>query len=93
MMPFAPRFVLYTTALAGTVLLTALGCWQPGLLPFLSVPLAAFAGFAVLGTVDLLPDPAGCPAQLSDLAHLRFMLEKIWPEMRQYFFEFRQAKS
>ena len=53
MLPFAPRFILYTTAVAGTVSLALLALWQPALLPFLSVPIAVFAGLAVLGTVDL----------------------------------------
>lgn len=54
MLPFAPRFILYTTAVAGTVSLALLALWQPALLPFLSVPIAVFAGLAVLGTVDLV---------------------------------------
>jgi hypothetical protein len=54
MLPFAPRFILYTTAVAGTVSLALLALWQPDLLPFLSVLIGVFACFAVLGTVDLL---------------------------------------
>ena len=87
MLPFAPRFILYTTAVAGTVSLALLALWQPALLPFLSVPTAVFAGLAVLGTVDLVQTRHAVLRNDPISAHLRFMLEKIRPEMRQYFFE------
>jgi hypothetical protein len=61
--------------------------WQPALLPFLSVPIAVFAGLAVLGTVDLVQTRHAVLRNDPISAHLRFMLEKIRPEMRQYFFE------
>jgi hypothetical protein len=54
MMPLVPRFILYAMAVIGTLLLAALACWQPALFPVLAVPLAVFAGFAVLGTLDLI---------------------------------------
>jgi hypothetical protein len=87
MLPFAPRFILYTTAVAGTVSLALLALWQPALLPFLSVLIGVFACFAVLGTVDLLQTRHAVLRNYPISAHLRFMLEKIRPEMRQYFFE------
>jgi glutamate synthase domain-containing protein 2 len=87
MLPFAPRFILYTTAVAGTVSLALLALWQPALLPFLSVLIGVFACFAVLGTVDLLQTRHAVLRNYPLSAHLRFMLEKIRPEMRQYFFE------
>jgi len=86
-LPFAPRFILYTTAVAGTVSLALLALWQPALLPFLSVPIAVFARLAVLGTVDLVQTRHAVLRNDPISAHLRFMLEKIRPEMRQYFFE------
>lgn len=87
MLPFAPRFILYTTAVAGTVSLALLALWQPALLPFLSVLIGVFACFAVLGTVDLLQTRHAVLRNYPLSAHLRFVLEKIRPEMRQYFFE------
>ena len=53
-MPFTPRLLPYTVALAATVLLVALAWREPSLLPYLAVFIAAFAGLALLGTVDLL---------------------------------------
>ena len=38
-MPFSPRFLVYTIAIAGTVKLATLTFSQPGLLPLLSVPI------------------------------------------------------
>jgi hypothetical protein len=87
MLPFAPRFILYTTAVAGTVSVALLALWQPAPLPFLSVLIGAFACFAVLGTVDLLQTRHAVLRNYPISAHLRFILEKIRPEMRQYFFE------
>ena len=87
LLPFAPRFIIYTTAIAGTLLLLGLAMWQPGLIPLLFVPVAVFAGLAVLGTVDLIQTRHAVLRNYPISAHLRFMLEKIRPEMRQYFFE------
>jgi hypothetical protein len=87
MMPFAPRFIIYTLAVAGTLLLGALAGWQPALFPVLALPLAAFAGLAALGTIDLIQTRHAVLRNYPISAHLRFMLEKIRPEMRQYFFE------
>jgi hypothetical protein len=87
LLPFAPRFVIYTMTIAGTLLLLGLAIWQPGLIPLLFVPIAVFAGLAVLGTVDLIQTRHAVLRNYPISAHLRFMLEKIRPEMRQYFFE------
>ena len=87
LLPFAPRFLIYTTVIAGTVLMLGLAIWQPGLIPLLFVPVAVFAGLAVLGTVDLIQTRHAVLRNYPISAHLRFMLEKIRPEMRQYFFE------
>jgi glutamate synthase domain-containing protein 2 len=86
-MPLAPRFLPYTMAMTGTVLLAALSFWQPGLFPVLSVLIAISAGLAVLGTVDLVQTRHTVLRNYPISAHLRFILEKIRPEMRQYFFE------
>src|SRR5262249_61946614 len=64
-----------------------LAVWQPGLIPLLFVPVAVFAGLAVHGTIDLIQTRHAVLRNYPISAHLRFMLEKIRPEMRQYFFE------
>ena len=87
LLPFASRFALYTILTAGTLLLIALAFWQPSLISFLFLPIAVFAGLTLLGTVDLIQKRHAVLRNYPISAHLRFMLEKIRPEMRQYFFE------
>ena len=86
-MPFTPRLLPYTVALAATVLLVALAWREPSLLPYLAVFIAAFAGLALLGTVDLVQTRHAILRNYPITAHLRYLLEEIRPEMRQYFFE------
>ena len=86
-MPFTPRLLPYTMSLAATVLLVALAWREPSLLPYLAVFIAVFAGLALLGTVDLLQTRHAVLRNYPITAHLRFLLEEIRPEMRQYFFE------
>ncbi len=86
-LPFTLRLLPFTISLAATALLVALAWRQPGLLPYLAVFIAAFAGLALLGTVDLLQTRHAILRNYPILAHLRFLLEEIRPEMRQYFFE------
>src|SRR5271166_4875641 len=86
-MPFTPRLLPYTMSLAATVLLVALAWREPSLLPYLAVFIAVFAGLALLGTVDLLQTKHAILRNYPITAHLRYLLEEIRPEMRQYFFE------
>jgi glutamate synthase domain-containing protein 2 len=46
-----------------------------------------FAGFTVLGTRDLIQTRHAVLRNYPISAHLRFLVEQIRPEMRQYFFE------
>src|SRR5271166_1850541 len=87
LLPFTPRFAPYTIATAGTLFLIGLVFWQPRLIPFLFPFIAICIGLAVLGTVDLLQTKHAVLRNYPISAHLRFILEKIRPEMRQYFFE------
>src|SRR5262249_31321547 len=54
LLPFQPRFIVYTASIALTVLLTALALSQFYLVPYLSVFIAIFGGLSMLGTLDLL---------------------------------------
>jgi glutamate synthase domain-containing protein 2 len=87
LLPFTPRLLAYTMSLVATALLVALAWREPNLLPYLVVFIAAFAGLTLLGTVDLLQTRHAILRSYPILAHLRFLLEEIRPEMRQYFFE------
>ena len=87
LLPFHRRFVIYTLSIVFTVLLVALTWRDRGLLPYLALPIAVFAGLALLGTVDLIQTRHAVLRNYPISAHLRFLLESIRPEMRQYFFE------
>src|SRR5262249_50857421 len=87
LLPFAPRFIIYTGSIVVTVVLAVLVWTEPGRLPYLSIFLGGFFGLAVLGTVDLIQTRHAVLRNYPISAHLRFLLEHIRPEMRQYFFE------
>jgi glutamate synthase domain-containing protein 2 len=89
MLPFTPRYVvltlawLLTFAFAATIGGSMISGWD--------VPLAlAFCGclfLGVLGIRDLMQTKHSVLRTYPISAHLRFLLEHIRPEMRQYFFE------
>jgi glutamate synthase domain-containing protein 2 len=87
LLPFEPRFIVYTISIVATALLVALASNQLHLVPYLSMFIAVFAGLSVLGTYDLLQTKHAILRNYPISAHLRFLLEAIRPEMRQYFFE------
>ena len=87
LLAFAPRFLVYTASVVASVGLVILVLAQPQLLPVLAIFIAVFVGLALLGTVDVLQTKHAVLRNYPITAHLRFMLEKIRPEMRQYFFE------
>ena len=86
-LPFTPRFMVYTISILATALLVALIWYERSLLPYLFVLLAVFGALTVLGTVDLIQTRHAILRNYPISAHLRFILEAIRPEMRQYFFE------
>src|SRR5262245_66583802 len=86
-LPFTPRFVVYTASILATALLVALIWYERSLLPYLFVLLAIFGALTALGTIDLIQTRHAVLRNYPISAHLRFLLESIRPEMRQYFFE------
>jgi glutamate synthase domain-containing protein 2 len=84
---FTPRFVVYTLSilLSAGLLLTILA--YPPAFGLAAVPLAVCAGLAILGTHDLIQTRHAVLRNYPISAHLRFLLEEIRPELRQYFFE------
>jgi len=94
LLPLQARFIVYTLALLITaILLIAL---IAGLLSgFLNgytailvlIPLALFAALSVIGTMDLIQAPHAVLRNYPLTAHIRFILEEIRPEIRQYFLE------
>jgi len=87
LLPFSPRYVLLTIALAGTGAIGVLVWQDPNSLPYLLLPLAFFGFFSALGLRDLAQRQHAILRNYPIAAHLRFILENIRPEMRQYFFE------
>jgi glutamate synthase domain-containing protein 2 len=86
LLPLTARFVAYTAVLLGTLAAgSAFLFASPPL--YLAIPLAVFAGLAVLGTFDLIQKRHAILRNYPLTAHIRFILEEIRPEIRQYFLE------
>ncbi len=71
----------------GTAGLAALASRSPDAGVCIALPLALLAFLAVVGVRDLLQTKHAILRNYPVAAHLRFLLENIRPEMRQYFFE------
>jgi glutamate synthase domain-containing protein 2 len=84
---FTPRFVVYTLSILITAALLLTILAYPSVFGLAVVPLAVFAGLTILGTHDLIQTRHAVLRNYPISAHLRFLLEEIRPEMRQYFFE------
>lgn len=87
LLPFTPRYILLTAVLLGTVGLIGVAWRFPGSFIYLAAPLTALALLSGLGLRDLTQSRHAILRNYPIAAHLRFLLENIRPEMRQYFFE------
>ena len=87
LLPFEARYLLLTLSVLGTLAFWMLAIALPGWRTLLLVLFALCAGFAVLGFRDLTQTRHAILRNYPIAAHLRFILENIRPEMRQYFFE------
>ena len=86
---FSPRFVALTLSfLLAVVFAAALGASPlPGWNVVLAVGLCLFGALTALGLRDLAQRRHAVLRNYPISAHLRFLLEGMRPEMRQYFFE------
>ena len=84
---FSARFITLTLAALATLLFLWLDWRMPGQRLWLSVPLAIFAFLSAVGIHDLIQTRHAVLRNYPILAHLRFILEEIRPEIRQYFLE------
>ncbi len=85
-LPLQPRFIVYTTVLVVTaILLAELLAGNTSF--FVTIPLVLFAALSALGTADLIQTRHAVLRNYPLSAHLRFILEEIRPEIRQYFLE------
>ncbi len=86
LLPLQPRFIAFTL-----VVLIAAALGLEFFLGFRSllidIPLVVFIALAVVGTVDVLQKRHAVLRNYPLSAHIRFILEEIRPEIRQYFLE------
>ncbi|MGP8122538.1 MAG: FMN-binding glutamate synthase family protein [Xanthobacteraceae bacterium] len=87
MLPFTPRFIVLTLCSVVTVLLFGIGIIDHKAFGLVSFPLVVFGALTLLGLRDLMQKRHAVLRNYPISAHLRFLLEEIRPEMRQYFFE------
>src|SRR5450631_1036477 len=87
MLPFSPRFIVLTICAVVTALLLGIGIFDRKVFDLVLIPIVIFGGLTVLGIRDLLQQNHAVLRNYPISAHIRFLLEEIRPEMRQYFFE------
>src|ERR1700710_1227529 len=87
MTPFSPRFIILTICCVVTVLLIGIGIVDHKVINIVIIPLFIFGALTLLGFRDLLQKNHAVLRNYPISAHIRFLLEEIRPEMRQYFFE------
>jgi glutamate synthase domain-containing protein 2 len=84
--PLGPRFITLTLCVLASIVFAALLLHMPESFALL-VTLAVVLGLVVVGVRDLVQTQHAILRNYPITAHLRFILEAIRPEMRQYFFE------
>src|ERR1700730_9118360 len=84
--PLQPRLITHTLGLliAGALLLEFIYGSRSLLI---EIPMVVFIALAVVGTVDVLQSRHAILRNYPLTAHIRFILEEIRPEIRQYFLE------
>src|ERR1700730_4796678 len=87
LLPFSPRFVVLTICAVVTALLLGIGIFDRKVFDLVLIPMVIFGVLTVLGICDLLQPNQAVLRNDPSSAHIRFLLEEIRPEMRQYFFE------
>ena len=86
-LPFHPRFIPLTLAFAGILGFAALCLAFPDWGLFYALLSLACLCLAVLGLNDLIQTRHAILRNYPIAGHLRFLLERVRPEIRQYFFE------
>ena len=89
LLPFSPRFIVLTICAVVTALLLGIGITDhnPKIWEVVWLPILIFGALTLLGLRDLLQQSHAVLRNYPISAHMRFLLEEIRPEMRQYFFE------
>jgi glutamate synthase domain-containing protein 2 len=89
LLPLSPRYIVFTICAVLTALLATIAVldFHTRLFGVVLVPLLIFGALTLLGIWDLMQSSHAVLRNYPIAAHLRFLLEEIRPEMRQYFFE------
>src|SRR5215813_2296008 len=87
LLPFSPRFIVLTICAVVTALLIVFGLADRKVFDLVLIPTVIFGGLTLLGIRDLMQKNHAVLRNYPISAHMRFLLEEIRPEMRQYFFE------
>src|SRR3981189_1788412 len=87
MLPFSPRFIILTICAVVTALLLGIGIFDRKVFDLVLIPIVIFGALTLLGVRDLTQKNHAVLRNYPISAHIRFLLEEIRPEMRQYFFE------
>ena len=87
LLPFQIRYMALTLSVVGALVALVLAAALPGWQLLLGSLAAVLAGLSALGVRDLIQTRHAVLRNYPIAAHLRFLLEGIRPEMRQYFFE------
>lgn len=87
LLPLKQRYMALSLAMVGFAGFVIWAAIDPARLPWLALPIAFFGYFLALGVHDTFQSRHAILRNYPITAHLRFLFEKIRPEMRQYFFE------
>jgi glutamate synthase domain-containing protein 2 len=87
LLPFSPRYIILTICAVVTILLLGIGLSDGKVFDLVLIPTLVFAALTALGIRDLTQKHHAVLRNYPISAHIRFLLEEIRPEMRQYFFE------
>jgi len=86
LLPLQPRFIVFTAVVViSALLLLDEFEWFPSV--YVVILLVLFGALALIGTLDLLQTRHAVLRNYPLSAHIRFILEQIRPEIRQYFLE------
>src|SRR3974390_1951963 len=84
-LPLQPRFIVFTAVVLATATLTVALFFSPSI--DIAIPLAICAALTTVGALDLIQRQHAVLRNYPLTAHIRFILEEIRPEIRQYFLE------
>src|SRR5687768_8665054 len=87
MIPFTPRYFILTACAILTVVMFLISLESLKAFEIAIIPLLLFGALTLLGIRDLTQKRHAVLRNYPISAHMRFLLESIRPEMRQYFFE------